>query len=134
MTNSPSSGRKGRVGDLLRASPPLAARLPVVVDSPCYTHGQLAAIFGTLAAEAGFSLSPAAAHKAAAVLARVEGGGGAGNARLAVQLLDRATVNQARRITATSELAVLTTITVAEITADLDPPDLSAGVWPGQYL
>ena len=61
----------------------LAARLPVVIDFPGYTAGQLAAIFATLAGEAGFTLTPDAARKAATVLAQAEAGHGSGNARLA---------------------------------------------------
>ena len=43
------AGQPGPLGDLLRASPALAARFPVVIDFPGYTAGQLAAIFAALA-------------------------------------------------------------------------------------
>jgi hypothetical protein len=44
------------LGELLRASPALAARFPAVIDFPGYTSDQLAVIFAALAAEAGFTL------------------------------------------------------------------------------
>ncbi len=92
------AGQASPLHGLLRASPALAARFPAVIDFPCYTAGQLAAIFATLAREAGFTLAPGAAAKAATVVAQAEGGDGSGNARLAVRLMDQATARQARRI------------------------------------
>jgi AAA lid domain/ATPase family associated with various cellular activities (AAA) len=123
---------------LLRASPPLAARFPAVIDFPGYTAGQLAAIFATLAGEAGFTLTPDAASKAAAVLAQAEGDHGPGDARLAVRLLDQATASQARRVTAAAQprdSAMLTTIDAADILGQIHSHDPSADdQWPGQYL
>ena len=58
------AGQADPLHGLLRASPALAARFPAVIDFPRYTAGQLAAIFATLAREAGFTLAPAAAAKA----------------------------------------------------------------------
>ncbi len=97
------AGQAGPLRGLLRASPPLAARFPAVIDFPGYTAGQFAAIFATLAGEAGFTLTPDAASKAAAVLAHAEGDHGPGNARLAARLLDQATASQARRVTAAAQ-------------------------------
>jgi len=117
---------------MLRANPALAARFPAVINFPGYTAGQLAAIFATLAGEAGFTLTPDAAGKAAAVLAEA-----AGNARLAVRLLDHATVSQARRITTVPQPpdpATLSTIDAADIPAYVQAPDPPADDWPGQYL
>ena len=88
---------------MLRTSPALAARFPAVIDFPGYTAGQLAAIFATLAGEAGFTLTPEAARKAAVVLAQAEADHGSGNARLAVRLLDQATASQARQVTTASQ-------------------------------
>ena len=84
---------------MLHASPALAARFPVIIDFPGYTPAQLTAILQTLAAEAGLTLTPDAARKAAAVLADAENGHATGNARLAVRLLTQATTNQAHRVT-----------------------------------
>ena len=112
------AGRVGPLRDLLRASPALAARFPAVIDFPGYTAGQLAAIFATLAGEAGFTLTPDAARKAATVLAQAEAGHRSGNARLAVRLLDQATASQARRITTVPQAAdpaTLSTIDAADI-------------------
>ncbi len=132
------AGQAGPLRDLLAASPPLAARFPAVIDFPGYTAAHLAAIFATLAGEAGFTLTPDAASKAAAVLAQAEGGHGPGNARLAVRLLDQATARQARRVTAaaqTPDPATLSTIRAADIPGHIDPGDPPADdPWPGQYL
>jgi AAA lid domain/ATPase family associated with various cellular activities (AAA) len=132
------AGHKDPVAELLGSSPPLAARFPLVIDFPGYTPGQLAAIFATLAGEAGFTLTPAAARKAAAVLAQAAGSHGAGNARLAVQLLDQATANQAHRITADPQPpdhAAVNTITTGDVPGYLQPRDPHPDDQrPGQYM
>jgi len=132
------AGQAGPLRGLLRASPPLAARFPAVIDFPGYTAGQLAAIFATLAGEAGFTLTPDAAREAAAVLAQAEGDHGPGNARLAARLLDQATASQARRITTAPQSrdpATLSTIDAADIPGHVHPGDPPADdQWPGQYL
>jgi hypothetical protein len=92
------AGQARPLGELLRASPALAARFPAVIDFPGYTADELASVFAALAEEAGFALAPAAAGKAATVLGQAERRLRSGNARLAVRLLDQATTNQARRI------------------------------------
>ena len=114
--------------DLLRASPALAARFPAVIDFPAYTAGQLAAIVAALVGEAGFTLTPDAARKAATVLARAEAGHRSGNACLAVRLLDQATASQARRITTDPhprDPATLSTIDAADIPGHAHPCDPS---------
>ena len=132
------AGQASPLRDLLRASPPLAARFPAVIDFPGYTAGQLAGIFATLAGEAGFTLTPDAARKAASVLAQAEGDHRAGNARLAVRLLDQATASQARRITTAPQPrdpVTLSTIDAADIPGHVHPHDpLADDQWPGQYL
>ena len=97
---------------MLHAAPALAARFPAIIDFPGYTPAQLTAILRTLAAEAGLTLTPDAARKAAAVLADAESGHATGNARLAVQLLTQATTSQAHRVTTSPQpcdLAALAT-------------------------
>jgi SpoVK/Ycf46/Vps4 family AAA+-type ATPase len=129
------AGSEGPLRRMLAADPALAARFPAVIRFPGYAAGQLAAIFAALAGEAGFTLTPDAACKAAAVLA--EAGRGGGNARLAVRLLDQAAVSQARRITAvaqSSDPAALGTIDAADIPAHVRAPDPPSDDWPGQYL
>ena len=131
------AGQEGPLRGMLHANPALAARFPAVIDFPGYTAGQLAAIFATLAGEAGFTLTPDAARKAATVLAQAETGHGSGNARLAVRLLDQVTVSQARRITTaahTPDPATLSTIDAADVPEHVHPPDPPADDWPGQYL
>ena len=123
---------------LLRASPALAARFPAIIDFPGYTPGQLAEIFTTLAAEAGFTLTPAAERKAAAVLDHAEAGQASGNARLAVRLLTQVTATQAHRITTGSgphDPAALGAICAEDIPGHLQPDDPPADDHrPGQYL
>jgi SpoVK/Ycf46/Vps4 family AAA+-type ATPase len=131
------AGHAGPLRDLLHASPALAARFPAVIDFPGYTPGQLAAIFATLASEAGLTLTDTAAHKAATVLTQAQNNHGPGNARLAVQLLNEATTSQALRITTTSQPwdpATLSTIQPADIPENLHPHHPPADERPGQYL
>lgn len=131
------AGRAGPLRDLLSADPALAARFPVIIDFPGYSAGQLAAIFATLASEAGLTLTPDAARKAAAVLVQAEAGHRSGNARLAVRLLDQATASQARRIITAAhprDPATLSTIDAADIPGEIHPDDPPADDWPGQYL
>jgi ATPase family associated with various cellular activities (AAA)/AAA lid domain len=129
------AGPEGPLRGMLDANPALAARFPAVISFPGYTAVQLAAIFAALAGEAGFTLTPDAVRKAATVLA--EASHGAGNARLAVQLLDHATVSQARRITTVpqpSDPATLSTIEPTDIPAHIHAYCPPADDWPGQYL
>jgi hypothetical protein len=132
------AGRAGPLRAMLHASPALAARFPAVIDFPGYTPDQLTAILQALAAEAGLTLTPDATRKAAAVLAAAENGHGTGNARLAVQLLTRATTNQAYRVTAGAQLpdpAALAAICAADIPGHLPPPeDPASDQHLGQYL
>jgi len=94
------SGQPDPLRAMLDASPALAARFPAVIAFPGYTPAQLTAILQALAAEAGLTLTPDATSKVATVLADAENGHETGSARLAVQLLTQATINQARRVTA----------------------------------
>jgi hypothetical protein len=133
------AGQAGPLRSLMHASPPLAARFPAVIDFPSYTTRQLAAILATLAREAGFTLAPVAAARAATVLADAEGHHGPGNARLAVRLLDQATASQARRIMTAAfpprDIAALSTIQAEDIPAHIYLHDQSADdERPGQYL
>jgi hypothetical protein len=132
------AGQAAPLRDMLAASPALAARFPAVIDFPGYTAAQLGGIFATLASEAGFTLTPAAARKAAGVLAQADRGHGSGNARLAVRLLDHVTASQARRITAafhSPDPVTLSTIRVADIPGHVQPCDTPGeDQWPGQYL
>jgi hypothetical protein len=132
------SGQPGPLREMLAASPALAARFPAVINFPGYTPAQLASVFAALAGEAGFTLAPDAPAKAAAVLAQAEAGRPCGNARLAVQLLNRAVTAQADRITAATQPpdpAALAAICAADIPGHLDPAVPPApGQRPGQYL
>jgi stage V sporulation protein K len=131
------AGRSGPLRDMLHAAPALAARFPAVIDFPGYTHAQLTAILQALAAEAGLTLTPGAARKAAAVLADAERGHVTGNARLAVQLLTQATTSQAHRIAASPQppdLAALAAICAADIPDCMPSPAPTRDQYPGQYL
>ena len=132
------TGQADPLRDMLHADPALAARFPAVIDFPGYTPVQLSAILRTLAVEAGLTLAPDAADKAAAVLADAERGHSTGNARLAVPLLTQATINQANCVTTgpqPSDPAALAAICAADIPGHLlphDPPQPEQH--PGQYL
>lgn len=131
------AGQPGPVGALVAASPALAARFPATIEFPGYTPAQLSAIFAALASEAGFTLTPVALAKAAAVLAATGARRGPGNARRAVRLLAQAAASHARRITAAQpgDPAALSMICAADIPPVLhhyDPPVDDQR--PGQYL
>jgi hypothetical protein len=131
------AGQAGPLRSLLHGSPSLAARFRAVVDFPGFTPGQLTVIFGSLADEAGLTLTPAAESKAAGVLARAEGDRGPGNARLAVRLLNQATAIQALRVAAEPgrDPAALSTLSPADIPDQLHPEQTPPEEnWPGQYL
>jgi hypothetical protein len=132
------AGQAGPLRDMLHASPALAARFPAVIDFPGYTPAQLTAILHALAAEAGLTLTPDAARKAAAVLAAAESGHGTGNARLAVQLLTQAATSQAHRVTTSPQPcdpAALAAICAADIPERMPVPAPSpCDQHPGQYL
>jgi hypothetical protein len=131
------AGLRGPLRDMLHANPAIDARFPAVIYFPGYTAGQLTAIFATLAGEAGFTLTPEAARRAATVLAQAEAGHGSGNARLAVRLLDEVTTRQARRITAAAQspdLATLSIIDATDIPEQVHPSTPPADDWSGQYL
>ena len=131
------AGHTVPVGELLDASPAMAARFPVVIEFPGYTLSQLAAVFATLAGEAGFALTPDAVDKAAAALALTDGGGGSGNARAAVQLLDQARHAQARRIAhlpGGPSQGVLGMITADDIPGHLPFRDPGSDQQAGHYL
>lgn len=100
------------VAELMGLHPPLAGRFPLIVSFPGYSAGQLEHVFAALAAEAGFTLDPAAARKAAAVLDAARAGQN-GSGRLAVALLGQAAIAQARRLG--EDLADPLTITAADI-------------------
>jgi len=131
------AGQPGPVGALLGASPALAARFPVTIEFPGYTAAQLAAIFAALAGEAGYTLTPDAAAKAATALADTPAGHGPGNARRAVWLLAKTAASHARRITAAqpADPATMSMIYAADIPSVLHQDDPSADdQGPGQYL
>jgi hypothetical protein len=123
--------------ELLATYPALAARFPAVIDFPAYTPGQLAAVFTTLAGEAGFTLTAGAGRRAADVLGRAARGPDGTSARLAVQLLDQATARQARRVDGTTALgpAALCTLRAADIPDELGTAaDEGARRDDGRYL
>jgi hypothetical protein len=120
---------------LLDDYPALAARFPAVVAFAAYSPAQLAAVFATLAGEAGFTLTAAARRRAADLLARAARGPGGASARLAVWLLDQATARQARRIADPGGLgpAALCTLRAADLPDELAPA--GADGWrDGRYL
>jgi hypothetical protein len=126
------AGEPGPVAELMGLHPPLAARFPLTVSFPGYSGGQLGHVFAALAAEAGFTLDPAAAEKAAAVLAAAQDGQN-GSGRLAVALLGYAAITQARRVG--DGLADPLTITAADLPDRVELRGPAAeGPAPGLYL
>lgn len=134
------AGQYDGIRRMLHVSPALASRFAAVIKFPGYSFADIAAIFDTLAREAGFVLSPGAARKAAAMFDESCDVSGGVSARLAVHLLQQATANQARRIKGASELIerkALSTMRAADIPDDLDlngPLRSVDDEWPGQYL
>lgn len=128
------SGRAEPLRKLLGGNPPLAARFRAVIDFPGYAPGQLSAIFGALADEAGLRLTVAARGKAAAawprppVRQRPAGGPAAepGGRTSGAPHSDTTSRDP--------DLATLSTIAEADIPEcllpDGSPPDED---WPGQY-
>jgi AAA lid domain len=130
-------GRPDPLRAMLDTRPELAARFFAVIAFPGYTLAQLTAILQALAAEAGLTFTPAATSKAATVLADAENGHTTGNARLAVQLLTRATINQAGRVTTAPQPldpAALGIVCADDIPGHLLPRDQPVYEHPGQYL
>jgi hypothetical protein len=114
-------------------------RLRAVIDFPRYTPGRIAVIFGDLVEQAGLTPTPAAESKAAAVLARAEGGRGSGDARLTVRLLNQATAIQALRVASASgpdrDPAGLHAPREGDIPDELHSDGILLDeYWPGQYL
>ena len=102
----------------------LAAQFPVTLEFAGYTGEELAAIFTARAQDAGFTLAAGARDKASAVLVRSCGQPGAGSARLAIGLLDRAAARQARRTM--TGAATVPGAALRELLAD----DIPAGLTP----
>ena len=120
---------------MLHAAPALAARFPVIIDFPGYTPAQLTTILQALATEAGLTLTPDAARKAAAVLADAGNGHVTGNARLAVQLLTQATTSQAYRVTTSAQPCDPAALCADDIPERMPVPAPSpCDQHPGQYL
>jgi type II secretory pathway predicted ATPase ExeA len=123
---------------MLSAVPPMAARFRAVIHFAGYTTAQLVAIFATLAAEGGFTLTPEAEQAATALIAQAEADHPYGNARLVVRLLNQIISAQALRVTACSDAhdqATLSTIIEADMPEHLErnhPPSDQSRL--GQYL
>ena len=129
------AGQAGPLRAMLHAAPALAARFPAVIDFPGYTPAQLTTILQALATEAGLTLTPDAARKAAAVLADAKNGHVTGNARLAVQLLTQATTNQAYRVTTSAQPCDPAALCADDIPGRMPVPAPSpCDQHPGQYL
>jgi len=133
------TGEKDPLLKWLHGYPQLAARFLAVVDFPGYAPGQLSAVFGELADDAGLRLTIAARRKAAAVLELAGHGEASGNARLAVRLLNEVRAVQARRLSlghgSIGDLPELVTITEADIPECLLPDGaVRDDDRPGPYL
>jgi SpoVK/Ycf46/Vps4 family AAA+-type ATPase len=96
-----AGGPEKSVADFLAANPGVAAHLPRTVTFPDYTADELVAIFAARAEDAGFALADRVVDRVRDLVVSTRQGVPVGNARLAVNLLERAVARQAQRVMAT---------------------------------
>ncbi|GGT98267.1 AAA family ATPase [Actinomadura livida] len=94
------AGYEREMRRFIASDPGLASRFPGTVRFPDFTDGELIEIFSTQVKSAGLELAPGARDRVADLLRRAPRGRSFGNARTMRNLCERATVLQARRITA----------------------------------
>ncbi|WP_433336781.1 AAA family ATPase [Spirillospora sp. CA-294931] len=92
------TGPEAEMNGLLKSHAELAAHFPRTVRFPDLTDDELAKVFAAKAADAGFSLAPGVLDKARGLAATARRDRGFTNARLMVNLLDRAISMQGRRV------------------------------------
>jgi SpoVK/Ycf46/Vps4 family AAA+-type ATPase len=92
------TGPDAEINGLLKGESELAAFFPKVVRFPDLDEEDLVSIFAGKAADAGFALADGVLDKVRALVHAVPRGGSFANARLMINLLDRAVAMQARRV------------------------------------
>ncbi|MCW2942929.1 MAG: sporulation protein [Actinomycetia bacterium] len=92
------SGPDGEINGLLKREQELAALFPRVVRFADLAEDELVEVFAGKAADAGFALHDGVLAKVGALVHAAPRGGAFANARLMVNLLDRAVAMQGRRV------------------------------------
>ncbi|MEV5573333.1 AAA family ATPase [Spirillospora sp. NPDC052269] len=118
------TGPEAELNGLLRSHSDLAATFPRVVRFPDLTDDELVEVFARRAAETGFALADGVLAKAGRLLRATPRERDFGNARLMVDLLDRAVALQGRRVLAdgvVDETESLDEILLADVPDALGP-------------
>ncbi|RFU41812.1 AAA family ATPase, partial [Actinomadura logoneensis] len=118
------TGPEAELNGLLRSHSGLAATFPRVVRFPDLTDEELVEVFARRAAETGFALADGVLAKVGRLVRAAPRERGFGNARLVVDLLDRAVALQGRRVLAdgvVDETESLDEILLADVPDSLGP-------------
>ncbi|MCP2336235.1 AAA family ATPase [Actinomadura rupiterrae] len=118
------TGPEAELNGLLRSHSELAATFPRVVRFPDLTDDELVEVFARRAAEAAFALADGVLAKVRRLVRATPRERGFGNARLMVDLLDRAVALQGRRVLAdgvVDETESLDEILLADVPDSLGP-------------
>ncbi|MBO2465147.1 AAA family ATPase [Actinomadura violacea] len=94
------TGPQAELNGLLKSQPGLAALFPRTVHFPDLTDDELVEVFAGKAADGGFALAPGVLDKVRALAQAAPRDNGFGNARIMINLLDRAVAMQGRRVLA----------------------------------
>ncbi|MDL4774727.1 AAA family ATPase [Actinomadura xylanilytica] len=94
------TGPEGELNGLLKSHTDLAALFPRTVRFPDLTEDELVQVFAAKAADAGFALAGGVLEKVRGLAQAVPRERGFGNARIMINLLDRAVAGQGRRVLA----------------------------------
>ncbi|WP_131742453.1 AAA family ATPase, partial [Actinomadura roseirufa] len=94
------TGPEAELNGLLKSLPGLAAHVQRIVRFPDLTEDDLVEVFAAKAADAGFALAPGVLEKVRGLAQAAPRDRGFGNARIMINLLDRAVAMQGRRVLA----------------------------------
>ncbi|WP_131763006.1 AAA family ATPase, partial [Actinomadura fibrosa] len=94
------TGPEAELNGLLKSHADLAASFPRTVRFPDLTEDELVEVFAGKAADAGFALAPGVLDKVRGLVQSAARDRGFGNARIMINLLDRAVALQGRRVLA----------------------------------
>jgi SpoVK/Ycf46/Vps4 family AAA+-type ATPase len=123
------AGPEAELNGLLRAHPELAAYFPKTVRFPDLSDDELVTVFSRKAADEGFTLGAGVVEKVRELVQAAPRDRGFGNARLMINLLDRAIALQGRRVLADDVLGEDESL--SEILAD-DVPGSLGPAWTGE--
>ncbi|QXJ20506.1 AAA family ATPase [Actinomadura graeca] len=94
------AGPEAELNGLLKSTPDLASFFPRTVRFPDLSEDELVEVFAGKAADAGFALAPGVLEKVRGLAQAAPRDRGFGNARIMINLLDRAVAMQGRRVLA----------------------------------